>query len=292
MANTVFRKNISRSVGGNITVFFLLCLFGAYMALPLIYAVSSAFKPLDEIYIFPPRLFVRKPTLDNFVVLNLMTSSFWVPLSRYIFNSIFVSVVATSGHLLIASMAAYPLAKHKFPGQKIIKKVIVMSLLFTASVTYIPQYIVMAKLNILNSYSALIFPAFQTSLGLYLMMNFMQQINDSMLEAARIDGTGEFGIYWRIVMPNVKPAWLTLIIFAFQAIWNSNGTINASAGSTVIFNESLKVLPAILGQIIGGGIVRTGPGAAAALILMIPPILIFILSQNYVIETMSTSGLK
>lgn len=285
MANMVFKKNINRSIGGNITVFFFLCLFGVFMALPLVYAISSAFKPLDEIFIFPPRIFVRKPTWDNFIQLGQMTSNFWVPLTRYIFNSVFVSVIGTLGHLLIASMAAYPLAKHKFPGQKVIKQVIVMSLLFTASVTYIPQYIVMSKLSILNSYWALILPVFQMSLGLYLMQNFMQQINDSMLEAARIDRAGEFRIYWSIVMPNVKPAWLTLIIFSFQTIWNGTG-------GTLIYREDLKVLPAILGQITVGGIARAGVGAAAALILMIPPILIFILSQNFVIETMSTSGLK
>ncbi len=249
------------------------------------YAVSSAFKPLDEIFIFPPRMFVRKPTLDNFVQLAQITSSSWVPLSRYIFNSLFVSAVGTVGHMLMASMAAYPLAKHRFIGQRTISGVVKLSLLFTSAVTAIPQYIVMSSIGIVNTYWALIFPAFQAALGLYLMQSFMGQIPEEMLEAARIDGAGELRIFWRIVMPNVKPAWLTVIIFSFQQVWNN-------VGSSVIYDEKIKLLGSLLTQVTAAGTARAGAGAALGLILMIPPILLFVLSQRRVIETMSTSGMK
>ena len=281
----LFKKNNSRSVWGNLVVFSFLLLFGVFFAFPLFYAIVTAFKPMNEIFIFPPRLFVANPTWKNFARLNQMMADFWVPLSRYVFNSLLVSVVGTVAHLLLSSMAAYPLAKHKFPGNRWVKTVVVLSLLFTPSVTYLPQYITLASMNMVNTYFAAILPAVQSSLGLYLMMNFMSTIPDAVLEAARIDGASERKIYWRIVMPNVKPAWLTLTIFCFQGLWNGTG-------GGMLYSESLKMFPAVMAQITAGGIARVGIGSAAALILMLPPLLIFILSQSSIIETMSTSGIK
>ncbi|MHB1452652.1 MAG: carbohydrate ABC transporter permease [Saccharofermentanales bacterium] len=285
MRARIIKKDVNRSVGGNIAMFVLLTLFGLFFMFPIVYAVNTAFKPMTEIFIFPPRLFVRQPTANNFIELQQMTASFWVPLSRYLFNSFFVSIVGTAGHLFFASMAAYPFAKHDFPGRNVMRSLIVLSLLFTASVTFLPQYIVLSQLGLVNTYGAVIMPALQTSLGLYLMINFVVTLPDEMIESARMDGAGEFRIYRSVIMPNVKPAWLTLMIFAFQGLWNSTG-------GSLIYREEIKMLPAILTQIAAGGIARTGVSSAAALILMIPPILIFIFSQNRVIETMSTSGLK
>ena len=285
MSAGIFKPNVSRSVFGNVMVFLFLLVFGVFFAFPIVYAIITAFKPMNEILIFPPRFFVRHPTLDNFIELSYMADSFGVPLIRYIFNSVLVSVLGTVGHLLLSSMAAYPLARHPFPGHRWIKQIVVLSLLFTASVTYLPQYVVMSQLKLINTYGALILPALQSSLGLYLMMNFMGTLPEEMLEAARIDGAREATIYWRIVMPNVKPAWLTLIIFSFQGLWNSTG-------GSLVYSEELKVLPAVMAQITAGGIARAGVSSAAALIMMLPPVLIFILSQKSVIQTMSTSGLK
>ncbi len=285
MSAGIFKPNVSRSVFGNVMVFLFLLVFGVFFAFPIVYAIITAFKPMNEILIFPPRFFVRHPTLDNFIELSYMADSFWVPLIRYIFNSVLVSVLGTVGHLLLSSMAAYPLARHPFPGHRWIKQIVVLSLLFTASVTYLPQYVVMSQLKLINTYGALILPALQSSLGLYLMMNFMGTLPEEMLEAARIDGARETTIYWRIVMPNVKPAWLTLIIFSFQGLWKSTG-------GSLVYSEEMKVLPAIMEQITAGGIARAGVSSAAVLIMMLPPVLIFILSQKSVIQTMSTSGLK
>ena len=285
MAAGIFKRHINRSIAGNILVFLFLLIFGLFFIFPIFYAVITAFKPLEEIFIFPPRLFVRDPTFDNFIELDLMTASFWVPLSRYIFNSLLISVAGTLGNLLLASMAAYPLAKHPFPGNGWIKQLIVVSLLFTATVTYLPLYVVLAQLHMINTYWALILPAMGGSLGLYLMMNFMSTMPTEMIEAARIDGANEFRIYAQVIMPNVKPAWLTLIIFSFQGLWNNTGGV-------MIYQEELKVLPSIVSSITAGGIARSGVSSAAALLMMLPPILIFVLSQKNVIQTMSTSGLK
>ena len=282
---SLFRQHLNRSVWGNIGVFVFLAVFGCFFAFPIVYAICTAFKPMNEILIFPPRLLVYNPSFENFQEMAQIATDFWVPLSRYIFNSLLVSAVSTLGHLLIAGMAAYPMAKHKFPGNKAINFILVMSLLFTSSVTYIPQYIVLAKMGLINSHLALILPALQSPLGLYLMQSFMATLPDSMLEAARIDGASEFKIYFRIVAPNVKPAAMTCIIFSFQGIWNATG-------GSLIYSEELKVLPTILGSLSAGGIARAGVASAAALLLMLPPMILFCAAQRNVIETMSTSGMK
>ena len=281
----IFHSSFNRSWWGNLLVFMFLAVFGLFFIFPIFYSVLNAFKPLEEILIFPPRLYIENPTFDNFLELAMLMEDSWVPLSRYLFNSAIVSILGTAGHLLLSSMAAYPMAKINFPGRKVFQKVIVMSLLFSASVTYIPTYIVMDQLHLIDNPLAVILPAWASSLGLYLMMNFMTNLPDSMLEAARIDGASEFRIYWQIVMPDVKPAWMTLIIFSFQAMWNNTG-------ASYLYSEELKMLPSIIGTITAGGVRRTGVSAAAALLMMLPPILIFVFSQNNVIETMSSSGLK
>ena len=278
-------KKLNRSTGGNVVLFLVLLVGGAFMALPLVYAVVQSIKPMVELFIFPPRFTVRRPTLDNFRMLISVASNLWVPFERYLFNSVFVSLVGTVGHVLLASMAAYPLAKHKFPGSKILFNVIVLSLLFSNQVTYLPQYIVMARAGLIDSYWSIILPSFAMTLGLYLMKQFMEQIPDTVLEAARIDGASETRICFQIVMPQVRPAWLTLIIFAFQSIWNQTGL-------SFIFSEEYKLLPTILRQISAGGIARAGVSSAATMLLIIPPILTFLITQSSVIETMAHSGMK
>jgi len=285
----IFKRSVNRSIGGNIVVFLFVLALACFMVLPLVYAVSSAFKPLDEIYIFPPRLFVRRPTLDNFVQLGLLTGSFWVPLSKYIFNTVFISVAVTGGHLLLSTMAAYPLAKLRFVGQRPLSSLIKVSLLFSVSAMMIPRYIVMSNLHMINTYWALILPQVQSALGLYLMQNFMSQIPDEMLEAARIDGAGELKVYWRVVMPNVKPAWLTIAIFAFQNVWNNTGGTDMTV---MVYDEKIKMVASLLSQVLAGGTARAGAGAAFGLLLMIPPMLLVVFAQNQILETMSTSGMK
>lgn len=278
-------KKLNRKLGGDIFIFIVLVVVGAFMLLPFIYAILQSFKPMEEIFIFPPRFFVNDPTTENYYQLTQLVANSWVPFSRYLFNSVLVSVVATAAHVLVSSMAAFPLAKAKFPGSQSFFSLAVVSLLFTTEVTGLPLYLVMSYLHLIDTYWALILPAIGSSLGLFLMKQFMSVIPDSMIEAVRVDGAGTFRTYWSIVMPNVKPAWMTCIIFAFQSIWNYEGT-------QFIYSESYKVLPTMFRQISEGGIARVGVSAAAAVLLMIPPILIFVFSQSQVIETMAQSGLK
>lgn len=279
------RRRANRSLGGDITNIIILLLFGVFMILPMIYAISNAFKPLDEIFMFPPRFFVRNPTTDNFRDLFLLMAQSWVPFTRYIFNTVFITAVGTAGHVVIASMAAFALEKHKFPGGKLFFNIVVTSLMFSPIVTAIPNYLVMAKLNWLDSYLSFIVPAFGYSLGLFLMKQFMVTIPDSLLQSARIDGAGELRTFWTIAMPCVKPAWLTLVIFSFQMLWGATG-------GTFIYREELKTLPYALNQILMGGFARAGVGAAVILLMMIVPIVLFMVTQSSIIQTMATSGLK
>ncbi len=278
-------KKLNRKIGGDIVILIVLVTVGGFMLLPFIYAILQSFKPMEEIFRFPPRFLVNDPTTENYYQLTQLVANSWVPFTRYIFNSLLVSVVATAAHVIVASMAAFPLAKAKFPGSRAFFSLVVLSLLFTTEVTALPLYLVLSTMHMIDTYWALILPAIGSSLGLFLMKQFISVLPDSMIEAVRVDGAGTFRTHWSIVMPNVKPAWMTCIIFAFQNIWNYEGT-------QFIYDESLKVLPTMFRQISEGGISRVGVGAAAAVLLMIPPILIFIFSQSQVIETMAQSGLK
>ena len=281
----LMRKNINGSVGGTAFIVFILLLFGSFMFLPFIYSILQALKPSEELFRFPPRFFVVNPTLSNFSQLFQVANSSWIPFTRYLFNSIFITVVGTFGQVIFASMAAFPLAKFKFPGSKAIFNIVVWSLLFTGGVTAIPTYIVMAKLNLINSHLALILPTVGSSMGLFLMKQFMEQMPTSLIESARIDGAGQLTIWFKIAMPIVRPAWLTLIIFAFQGLWNNTG-------GSYIYEEELKTLPAALSQITASGMARMGAAAAASVLLMIPPIVTFLITQSNVITTMAYSGIK
>ena len=277
---------LSRSAGGDAGITVILTILGAFMFLPMIYAVSQAFKPLDELWMYPPRFFVRQPTLKNFSDLFTLMNDSWVPFSRYIFNTVFTSVMGTFGHLFIASMAAYALAKIKFPGGKIIFKTIRSSLMFSSTVGGITSFMIMTALHLVDSYWAIIIPAWGATLGLYLMKQHMDSnVHDTVLESARLDGASEIRTYWTIAMPMVKPAWLTLIIFSFQGLWNQGSSI-------YIYSEQLKSFNYAIGQITAGGIKRQGASAAATVLMMAVPILVFVITQSNIIETMGSSGMK
>lgn len=279
------QKRINRSFAGTAALFIFLAMVGIFMAMPLVLTVSNALKPLNELFLFPPRFFVRNPTLQNFRTLFSLMQDSWIPFSRYGLNTLIITGFGTAGHLLFASMAAYPLAKNVFPGKKFLFKIVVLSLMFSPVVTAIPNFLIISALGINNTYLAIILPAFSASLGLYLMKQFMEQIPDSIIESARLDGAGEFRIYWSIIMPNVKPAWLTLIILMFQALWGNTGGV-------FLRSEQLKPLSYAMQQIVGGGLARAGAGAAVMLIMLLVPVIFFVITQSRIIETMTTSGLK
>ena len=277
---------LARSAGGDFGITVMLVLLGAFMFLPMLYVVMQSFKPLDELWMYPPRFFVMSPTIQNYGSLFSLMSLNWVPFSRYIFNTVFTSVMGTFGHLFIASLAAYTLAKIKFPGGKFMFKAVQTSLMFHATVTAITSFIIMSLFGWLDTYLAIIVPAWGSTLGLYLMKQFMDSaVPDTVLESARLDGASELKTYWVIAMPMVKPAWLTLIVYSFQALWNQGA-------SMYIHSEQLKSFNYAIGQITAGGIKRAGASAAAQVIMMLVPIMVFVFSQSNIVETMGSSGMK
>ncbi|PWJ13537.1 carbohydrate ABC transporter permease [Ruminococcus flavefaciens] len=278
-------RQAGRKYGGSMVIFLFLALLGLFMFLPIYLTVIMSIKPVEELFVFPPKLYAVRPTLDNFRDMFRVLHQNRVPFSRYVFNSIFVTVTVTVLQCVFSSMAAFVLAKCKFPGSKFINGVIVVALLYQSSVIYIMQYIVMAKLHMIDTYMALIFPAIASPMGLFLMRQSISQVPDSMIEAAKVDGAGLFRICWQIVIPNQKPALMTLIIFAFQGAWN------IQTGS-VVFREQYKTLPTVVTQAASSGLARAGVAMAAAVFLLIPPIVIFMLAQRQVIETMAHSGIK
>lgn len=282
---TPYYRRATRSTAGNILVFLVMALVAIAMALPLVLIVCNAFKPLDELLVFPPRLFPRNWTTSNFSDLISVLGSSWVPISRYAANTVLLTVVGTAGHVLVASMAAYPLAKNRFPGRNWLFSLVVMALMFSSRVTATPNYMIISGLGLVNTYWAVILPVLSSSLGLYLMKQFMEQIPDALLEAARIEGASEYTILWRIVMPNVKPAWLTLIILMFQQLWNMDV-------SFYIRSEELEPLNHALNTLSQGGIARSGVSSAVGLVMIAVPIALFVFNQSRMIETMTNSGMK
>ena len=279
------KKKLNRSVAGNTILFVLMGICGVFMVLPLVMIVNNALKPLDELYQYPPRIFVRNPTLENFSDLFVLMNDSWVPFSRYILNTIIITLGGMVGHVVIASLAAYPLAKHHFPGKSLLFSMVVLSMMFSWTVTQIPQYMIISWLGINNTHAALILPAWAFGMGLYLMKQFMEQLPDSLMESARLQGASEWQIFWKIVMPNVRPAWLTLAIFQFQQMWGNTGGM-------FLRNEELKPLQYALQQITAGGVARAGAAAAVTFIIAAVPIIFFLACQSSILETMTTSGMK
>ena len=277
---------LSRSAGGDFGITIFLIILGVIMFLPLYYVVIQSFKPLDELFYYPPKFYVINPTWDNFTSLFTLMSESWVPFSRYIFNTVFITFCGTLGNLVLSSLCAYALSKIPFPGRKFFFQLVEKSLMIGSTVGSIITFIIISWLGLMDNYLAIILPAWSSTLGLYLMKNFMDSnVTTSILESARLDGAGEFRTFWSIAMPMVKPAWLTLIIYSFQGLWNSGASI-------FIHSEELKTLNYAITQILSAGIVRSGAQAASGVIMMAVPIIVFVVSQSRIIETMGTSGMK
>ena len=278
-------KRKGRSLAMDLVLALFLGTFGVLSVWPLLFIVNNAFKPLNEILLFPPRLFVVNPTMVNFQDLALVMTNAWIPLSRYIFNTVYITVLGTAGMVFVGSMAAFPLAKYTFPGSRLLNHVVIYALMFNATVTAIPNFIIMTRIGLVDTHMAIILPALGGTLGVFIMKSFMTQLPDSLVEASKIDGAGEFKIYWTVAMPLAKSAWITLVILSVQAFWGATG-------ATFIHTESLKPISFALSQIVQVGVARQGVFAAASLIMLLPPVIVFIISQSNVIEAMATSGIK
>lgn len=279
-------RRYTRSTAGNVLYYSILIFAGAFSVLPLIYCVITSFKPLDELLVFPPKFYVERPTFANYSALPSLLNKLSVPMSRYIFNSVFIAATSTFLHVIAAAMAAFVFSKSRIKCRRLLFMIVQFTLLYNAYTLEVPRYLIFGAMNIIDTYLVYILPSIPSAMGCFLMKQYMDSsIPNAMMEAARIDGAGMGTIFWRIAMPMVKPAWMTLTLFAFRDMW-------AVVPSGTIFTEELKTLPQVMSTITAGGIARSGSAMAATVLLMIPPIIVYAVTQGNVMETMSSSGIK
>lgn len=275
----------NRSVGGTVGLLIFILLFAIFAVFPVLFMVGNAFKPMRELYRYPPTVLPQNPTGQNFKDLLAYASESLVPFTRYLFNTGVLVIVGCLGQILLSAMAAFPLAKSQFKGKKLMSNMVVYALMFSGAVTAVPNYLILTKLGLVDSLSGIILPSFASTLGLYLLQNFMDMLPDSLIEAAKIDGASYFRTLISIILPVVKPALMTVFIFTFQGLWGNTG-------GSVLYTENIKPLSYMLSRIASTGIARQGMASAASLLSFFIPVLIFIITQSNVMETMATSGMK
>ncbi|UVI29529.1 carbohydrate ABC transporter permease [Paenibacillus spongiae] len=265
-------------------------LYAIMSVIPIIYIFNTAFKPLSELFLYPPRFFVNNPSFHNFYDLFFALKLSVLPFSRYVFNSVVVTAITIIAAVVISTMGAYSLSRMRFPGKDWIFSVIIISLMFSPEAVKITRYLVVTKLGLMNSYSGHILPHLALPICIFLIKQFMDQIPRELSEAAKIDGASEWRIFATVVVPNVKPAIGTAAILTFQAVWGDTET-----STYFMTDESMKTLPYFVQTMTGGlttVVARQGASAAAGLLLFIPNLIIFVILQRCMINTLVNSGIK
>ena len=274
--------------------YLILVPMSAFFGLPILFIFSHAFKPRNELYAFPPRFLVRRPTFDNFKELAELAANGGVPFSRYVFNSVVVAVVGVLLSILVTSLAAYGLSKLHFRGKKLLFEINTLALMFVPIAVTIPRYITIARLGLVDSYMALILPLIALPVGLFLVKQFIDQTPNELIESAKIDGASEMEIFLKVIVPVIMPALATVAILSFQILWN-----DPIGPNLFIDDESMRTLPFYFNTLVmqqGGVPANTPQGqgmrAAASLIMFVPSLIMFIFLQSKVINTMAHSGIN
>jgi len=286
-AMNVNPKGFDRS---QIKFYIVLIPVAIFMMLPVVYIISQAFKPIDELFMFPPRFLVQKPTLKNFVDLFRAASSTGVPMIRYLVNSIIITIVAIVVTLVMTTMTAYALSKKEFKAKKFLFKVNQTALMFVAIAVAIPRYLIIDGIGLNDTFIVHILPYLAMPVGLFLVKQFIDQVPDELIEAAKIDGANDWNIIMKIIIPLITPALATVAILTFQMIWNSTESSNL-----YIITETKKTFSFYLTTLTANqavSIAGAGMAAAAGLIMFLPNLIIFVAMQSRVMDTMSHSGIK
>ena len=260
-----------------------------FMAMPLIFIANHAFKPMEELFAFPPTFFVRNATLDNFTKLIKFSRTAGIPLSRYVFNSILVTVLTVGLSLIFTTCAAFALAKINFKGRNLMMQINQIALMFVAVAVLIPRYLVVCQLGLIDSLWAHILPLVAYPVALFLVKQFVEQVPDSLIEAAYMDGATDFQVYRKVIIPMIKPAIATASILVFQQVWTNMETSNYYINA-----DSMKTLTFYMNSLVNANNTVSGQGiaAAATLIMFVPNLVLFIILQNKVMNTMAHSGIK
>ena len=274
--------------GSQIKFYLLIVPVAIFMTLPVVYILNQAFKPLDEIFRFPPTFLVRRPSLMNFRMILNFASASGIPVSRFIFNTLLMTAITVTLSIFITAMSAYALSKKKFRAREWVFKLNQAALMFVPAAVSIPRYLIIVRIGLYNNFFAHIFPLLAMPVGLFLVKQFVDQVPDSLLESARLDGAGEMTIMWRIVFPLIKPALATVGILCFQIVWGATDPSNF-----YIVDDTLKSFTFFLSTL---ATLQTpylaGIQAASSMILFLPNLIIFIVMQSRVMNTMSHSGIK
>ncbi|MGL4338649.1 MAG: carbohydrate ABC transporter permease [Turicibacter sp.] len=281
--------NPDRHHKSQIKFYLILIPMAIFMGLPIVYIFSHAFKPLDELFAYPPRFFVTNPTLDNFKTLFSSMASADVPVSRYLFNSILSSLVVVVLTILISTGAGYALSKKNFKLKKTIFNINTLSLMFVPIAVAIPRYLIIVQSGIIDSFWAHIIPFLAMPMGIFLVKQFVDQIPNELIEAAQMDGAKDIRIFFQIIMPLIKPVLATIAILSFQSVWNST-----EASGMFINDENLKTFSFYMSTLTSANNSVAGQGiaAVASLIMFVPNLIVFIVMQKNVMSTMAHSGIK
>ena len=307
MSKLIKKRKPNRSIAGDIFLYLFLLLVAFVMAFPIIYAVNAALKPLDELFKFPPRIFAQHPTLDNFSDLFVTMGKSWVTFTRYLFNTVFITFVGTAGHLIIASMGAFVLAKYDFPGNQVFFKVVTVAMMFTGWVTAIPNYLILNKLGWIDTYWSIIIPAFASPMGLFLMKQFMEGLPTSLIEAAKIDGAGEYRTFFQITLPLLKPSLAAVGFMMATAYWNDwqNALLYIDSDAKkplqlllINIQKSIEFLlnnanvPASARAAMGGTIPQYSSTMATVLVVIGPIMVVYPFFQKYFIKGLTVGSVK
>ncbi len=283
------RVNPKKFSGSQVKIILWILPIAIIMGLPIVFIFFHAFKPMDELFAYPPKFFVTRPTLDNFTKLFKASRTAGIPMSRYVFNSLIVTITVVVSSILFSTLSGFALSKLKFKGKNALFSINTLALMFVNVAVMIPTYLTVNFLGITDTYLAHILPLISLPVTMFLLKQFIDEVPDTLLEAAYIDGASEFMVYRKIVLPLIKPAVATAAILVFQAVWGNMETSNY-----YVSDESLKTLTFYMNTLANANNTVAGQGMAAAamLIMFVPNLIFFILVQNSIMNTMAHSGIK
>ena len=289
MKNKGKKINPNKFEPGQLKIMLIILPLVIFMGMPIIFIVNHAFKPMEELFAFPPTFFVKSPTLENFTKLMKFYDSSGIPLSRYVFNSLLVTGITMALSLLLTTMSAFALSKIKFKGRNLLTQINQIAIMFVSTAVLIPRYLVICQLGLVDNILAHVLPLVAMPVALFLVKQFVEQVPDSLLEAAYMDGATDWAVYWKVIMPMIRPAMATAAILIFQQVWTNMET------SSYFFNDdSMKTLTFSMNTLVNANNTVAGQGmsAAASLIMFVPNLVLFIILQNKVMNTMASSGIK
>ena len=280
-------RNSKRFTVGDFFKYLFLLLLLAFLILPLIYNFTTALKPLDELIKYPPPIFVKNPTIQNFVDMVRVYANTEVPFLRYVFNSLWTTAAGMFLTIIVSILAGYSLAKLRLRAANLLFNIIVGSMMISLAVAAMMTYRITMGLGLYNSYWAYILPNIANSSYVFLSRQFAEGIPEELIEAARIDGASELKTFRVIAIPILKPAIATLALYSFNALWGNTG-----AATLYIVDEAKKNLPYALNHAMASGLARQGAQAAMSLIMLMPSLIMLIITQSKVVDTMAHAGIK